>query len=118
MSAAGAAAISVSSARQFRHRGTTLDPSHPEQASELVTSGPNSRTRNPMYLGLTGLLAANALRRGSLRALLPLSAFVVYLDRVQIPAEEAALAERFGADYEAYRARVPRWVDRRSVAAR
>jgi protein-S-isoprenylcysteine O-methyltransferase Ste14 len=36
--------------------------------------------------------------------------FWLYLDRVQIPAEERALAARFGAAYAAYRARVPRWL--------
>ena len=69
-----------------------------------------------MYVGLTGLLVANAIRRGSVRALLPAVVFVVVMDRVQIPAEEAALAEKFGADYDAYRAAVPRWVDRRSAS--
>jgi len=104
MSLAGA------SARQFRRRGTTLDPLDPTAASVLVTTGPNAVSRNPMYVGLVGLLAANALRRGSWAALVPVVAFVLVTDRVQIASEEAALLARFGADYEAYRARVPRWL--------
>ena len=80
----------------------------------LVTSAVNARTRNPMYVGLVGLLLANAIRRGSPWGLAPVAAFILLMDRVQIPAEEAALSERFGTDYEAYRARVPRWLDRRS----
>lgn len=69
-----------------------------------------------MYVGMTGLLVANALRRGSWAALVPVAAFTVVVDRVQIAAEEVALGARFGADYEAYRAAVPRWLGRRSLS--
>ena len=40
------------------------------------------------------------------------------IDRWQISSEESALLANFGADYEAYRAVVPRWLGRRSVAFR
>ena len=43
---------------------------------------------------------------------------VAVVDRVQIAAEEAALRERFGDDYEAYLAAVPRWLDLRSFQRR
>ena len=88
---------------------------HPERASALITTGPNAVTRNPMYVGLTGLLVANAVRRGSWVALLPVATFVLVIDRVQVAAEESALLANFGADYEAYRATVPRWLGRRSA---
>jgi len=68
-----------------------------------------------MYVGLAGLLVANAVRRGSWTALLPVAAFALVVDRIQIAPEEAALRARFGADFEAYRATVPRWLDRRSL---
>ena len=68
-----------------------------------------------MYVGLTGLLVANAVRLGSWKALLPVAAFTFVLDRFQIAAEESALLANFGADYEAYRDTVPRWLGRRSV---
>ncbi len=71
-----------------------------------------------MYVGLAGLLVANALRRGSWMALLPVAAFTLVIDRLQIAAEESALLGNFGADYEAYRATVPRWLGRRSVTPR
>jgi protein-S-isoprenylcysteine O-methyltransferase Ste14 len=99
----------------FRRRGTTLEPLHPDRASALVTDGANAISRNPMYLGLAGLLLGHAVWRGSWTALLPVVGFVVYIDRAQIRAEEAALLERFGAAYESYRATTPRWIDRRSV---
>ncbi len=109
MSLAGGAA------RQFRRRGTTVEPFHPEQASVLVTTGANSISRNPMYLGMAGLLIANAIRRGSWTALAPVAAFVVLIDRRQIPTEESALLDKFGAEYDLYRAAAPRWLDRRSL---
>jgi protein-S-isoprenylcysteine O-methyltransferase Ste14 len=100
----------ASAARGFRSSGTTVDPLRPERASALVDSGPFALTRNPMYVGMAGLLVAHALLRGSVKALLPVGAFVAVIDRVQIPPEEAAMAANFGADYEAYRSRVPRWL--------
>src|SRR5215207_5258704 len=104
MATAGAsAALASSAAGQFRRQGTTLEPFNPALASVLVTSGANSVSRNPMYVGLAGLLVANAVRLGSWKALVPVAAFTLVIDRLQIPAEESALLANFGADYEAYR---------------
>ena len=81
-----------------------------ERAQHLVVDGPNRLTRNPMYLGLTGLLLARAIARRSPSALIPLAGFVWLIDRHQIPAEEKALEERFGQDYLDYKEAVPRWL--------
>jgi protein-S-isoprenylcysteine O-methyltransferase Ste14 len=119
--AGGVALASMSlaggAAGRFRRGGTTVDPIHPDRASALVTDGPNALTRNPMYVGMAGVLLANAVRRGSVLGLLPVAAFVAYIDRLQIASEEAALREKFGSDYAAYCADVPRWLDRRSLEA-
>lgn len=118
--AAGATAavsvtLAVAAARQFSRHGTTVEPFDPSQASVLVTTGANAVSRNPMYVGLAGLLVANAVRLGSWPALLPVATFTLVIDRLQITAEESALLVNFGADYEAYRASVPRWLGRRST---
>lgn len=117
--AAGVSVASVSMAAaassRFRRSGTTHDPFHPEQASVLVTTGANAITRNPMYVGLVGLLVAHAVWRGSWVALAPVAAFVAFIDRVQIRAEESALQDKFGPAYDAYRAATPRWLSRRSA---
>ena len=110
--------LAGAAAAQFRRRGTTVDPFEPERASVLVTTGANAVSRNPMYVGMTGLLVANAVRRRSWKALLPVAAFTLVIDRVQVAAEETALLSRFGAEYDAYRAAVPRWLDRRSLPTR
>jgi protein-S-isoprenylcysteine O-methyltransferase Ste14 len=115
--ALGAAALAGGAAGRFRKRGTTVDPMRPDSASVLVADGPYSLTRNPMYVGLTGVLLANAVRRGSLVGLLPVVGFVVYIDRLQIAFEEAALRTKFGPEYDAYCASVPRWIDGRSLQA-
>lgn len=110
--------LAGSAASLFRRRGTTVDPAHPGRASSLVTTGPFVLTRNPMYVGMAGVLVAHALARGSWRAAVPLVGFVLVLDRLQIPQEEAALTERFGEPYTAYCQRVPRWVGVAGTATR
>ena len=112
-----AASISIAgmAAGRFRRSGTTVDPFHPDRSSVLVTTGPNAISRNPMYVGMAGLLLAHAVWRRSWVALLPLGGFVLLVDRLQVAAEEPALLERFGAEYDSYRASTPRWVGLRSV---
>lgn len=107
---AASGGLAVASAARFLARRTTIDPERVERATTLVTDGANALTRNPMYLGLAGLLTAHALYRRSLTALLPVLAFVAVIDRWQIPAEEAALRENFGSSYDAYLHSVPRWL--------
>ena len=95
----------------FRRAGTTVDPTRPERASALVTTGVYSMTRNPMYLGMLLLLVAWGLYLASTVGLvLAPPAFALYLDRVQIPSEERALAAAFGSDYAGYARRVRRWL--------
>lgn len=93
---------------QFRKNHTTMNPDT-LAATQLVTTGPNQWTRNPMYIGTAGVLVAHAVYRRCWPAMLPVIGYVVAMDRIQIPAEEAVLKERFGTSYEQYRTAVPRW---------
>lgn len=73
--------------------------------------------------GASGSRASRAMAALTATASLPLegTAFVAAIDRWQIRPEERVLAEHFGAEYERYRAGVPRWLGPRSlppVAAR
>lgn len=108
--AAGSAALMVGAARRFFAVGTTVEPFDPSQASVLVTDGPNALTRNPMYVGMAGVLTAHALARGGWATWLPVAGFVAVIDRVQVQPEEAALHARFGAEYDDYCRRVRRWL--------
>ena len=85
----------------------TLAPWDPTE--RLVVRGPYRRVRNPMISGVLCVLLGEALVFGSL-ALLAWWAFVFAINAVYFPlVEEPGLQRRFGADYEAYRAAVPRW---------
>ena len=114
---AASGALAGTTVRSFRRKGTTVEPFHPEQASTLVTTGANTMTRNPMYVGLAGLLLAHAVHRGSWSALVPVAGFVALIDGYQVRFEEQALREKFGEEYDAYCAAVPRWLDQRSLSA-
>ena len=88
----------------------TLAPWDP--TTRLVVRGPYRRVRNPMISGVLCVLLGEALAFGSTAVLIWL-AIVFTLNAVYFPLiEEPDLRERFGADYEAYRAAVPRWVPR------
>jgi protein-S-isoprenylcysteine O-methyltransferase Ste14 len=95
--------------REFYVSGRgTLAPWDPP--ARLVTSGPYRLSRNPMYLGVLTILAGWCVLWGS-RTLLyyALGTLGVFYLRVLL-AEEPWAARRFGAEWQAYRARVPRWL--------
>jgi protein-S-isoprenylcysteine O-methyltransferase Ste14 len=78
----------------------------------LVVNGSYRFVRNPMYVAVTALILGQALFLGDVRlleyAIVPWLAahlFVLYY-------EEPTLRRSFGAEYENYRAYVPRWIPR------
>ncbi len=101
------------SLRAFLRKQTTVNPHEVGKAESLVVDGPNRFTRNPMYVGMTGMLLAHTVARRHVSSLLPTFAFWWLIDRCQIPAEESALEDRFGHEYRDYQRRVPRWLCRR-----
>ena len=112
--ACGGAAVALAGVLAFRRRRTTVDPRHPERASALVAEGVYRWTRNPMYVGFVAVALGGAATLGSVRALVGPLLLAVYLDRVQIPAEERALRARFGPDFDRYAHAVRRWLGRRT----
>ncbi len=102
--------IDLSALLQFRRARTTANPLRPENTTALVTAGVYRFTRNPMYVGLLCLLVALVIQLGSLPALVGPVIFVLYIGRFQIAPEERVMAQRFGAEFDAYRARVRRWL--------
>lgn len=94
----------------FRAARTTINPLKPQKTSALVTTGIYRLSRNPMYVGLVCFLLAWTV---FLAALWPLAGpilFVFYVNRFQIEPEERLLAQRFGAEFSDYKARVRRWL--------
>lgn len=75
-----------------------------------MTSGPYRFTRNPIYIGLSAVYLGIAALAGSLWIALMLVPALFILQFGVVLREEAYLERRFGDDYRAYRARVPRWI--------
>ena len=100
--------ISLSGVLTVLRQGTTVVPHH--AVSRLVTTGPFRLTRNPMYTGHVVALLGAALRAGSWWPLVILPLCMRATTRLVILPEEEYLSDRFGEDYERYRARVRRWV--------
>ncbi|MCO5100554.1 MAG: isoprenylcysteine carboxylmethyltransferase family protein [Burkholderiaceae bacterium] len=95
---------------QFRSAGTTVNPTRPARASALVDRGVYRFSRNPIYLGDALILVGWGLWLANFASLAAIALFVVYLNRFQIEPEERALQASFGQAYDAYRARVRRWI--------
>jgi protein-S-isoprenylcysteine O-methyltransferase Ste14 len=88
----------------------TLAPWDP--TSRLVVVGPYRHVRNPMISGVLAVLLGEAALFASPPLLLWFAA-VFAVNAVYFPlVEEPGLRRRFGADYDAYRANVPRWLPR------
>ena len=94
----------------FKLAKTTVDPTQPNKATSVVTTGIYRLTRNPMYLGFLLVLLAFFFKLANPITLLMLPAFVWYMKRFQIMPEERALSELFGTEYENYLTQVRRWV--------
>ena len=88
----------------------TLAPWDP--TSKLVVRGPYRHVRNPMITGVGTILAGQALLFRSWGIAIELAIFAL-ANAIYFPlVEEPGLQRRFGAEYEEYRARVPRWLPR------
>ena len=104
------AAVALAGVAEFRRARTTVNPLRPERASALVASGIFRWTRNPMYLGLAIVLLGWAWYLAHPLAALGVPAFVAWMNRYQIPREERALGQLFGAEFAHYKTRVRRWL--------
>jgi protein-S-isoprenylcysteine O-methyltransferase Ste14 len=75
----------------------------------VIDTGPFSRSRNPLYLGLLAAAAGVALLAGSSWALVALPVEWALLRWGAVLPEERYLATKFGTAYADYVHRVPRW---------
>jgi protein-S-isoprenylcysteine O-methyltransferase Ste14 len=79
-------------------------------SSALVTSGPYTRFRNPIYLGEVLIVLGLAEWTKNIWFVLAAAAFGVLVTWLQILAEERHLSAQFGAGYADYFARSKRWI--------
>ena len=99
-----ASGLAATAAAVWSHRGADLG--RPER---LDVAGVYRWTRNPMYLGWSLLQVGTALamRSPGVLATWPIAALLVHRD---VLAKERQLTDRFGGDYVAYAAAVPRYL--------
>lgn len=76
----------------------------------FVKSGPYKFSRNPLYLGIIGIILGLALLFGSPNGVI--FSFLVFLswDLYARLFEEKTLERKFGEDYLQYKQEVPRWI--------
>lgn len=86
-------------------------PSAPGQpTTRIVAAGVYRYSRNPVYVGLMGLLAGLALVANIVWWLLLTLPMFFALKYLLVIPEERYLLRRFGAEYAAYMTRVRRWL--------
>jgi protein-S-isoprenylcysteine O-methyltransferase Ste14 len=103
-----AAALGFWAVILFRRARTGVVPF--SEATALVTAGPYRFTRNPMYLGMAGILVGTAIWLGSLTPWLVLPAFMAIIAERFIAPEEEMLERAFGASFLEYCRAVRRWL--------
>jgi protein-S-isoprenylcysteine O-methyltransferase Ste14 len=95
--------------REFYVAGRgTLAPWDPPQ--QLVTTGPYRISRNSMYIGVVTILVGWCVLWGSRTLAIYTVLFLCGFHLRVLLYEEPWAARQFGAQWHAYRARVPRWV--------
>jgi protein-S-isoprenylcysteine O-methyltransferase Ste14 len=105
--AAGVAALVHAFARfAIEGIGTPAPVAPPEH---LVVGGLYRHLRNPMYVAVAATIIGQAALLGRPALLLYALLFMVAVATFVRVYEEPVLTERFGSEYEAYRAAVPAW---------
>lgn len=87
--------------KQWTYRARVIE------GHELITAGPYSFVRNPIYLGMFGMLLATGLAVGFWPVLLVAIAIFLAGTAIRIRTEEQLLREAFGLAFDDYARRVP-----------
>ena len=93
----------------LRGKGT---PAPIDPPKKLVAEGPYAIVRNPMYWSVLGVMLGEALAFRSVALAEIGCVFFAFTALFVIVYEEPVLRHKFGAEYEAYCRRVPRWIPR------
>lgn len=93
---------------EMRKRQTTVIPH--QEVDHLVTTGIFKRSRNPIYLGDTLILAGLALRWEAPVALILVPLFMATITQRFIIPEENRLRKKFRAEFARYCEKTRRWV--------
>jgi protein-S-isoprenylcysteine O-methyltransferase Ste14 len=91
----------------FTGRGTPVPVDPPK---ELVITGPYHYVRNPIYVGVLLVFLGHFLWFGYWALLIYVASAFIGVHFFVISYEEPTLKRKFGATYEEYLRRVPRWI--------
>lgn len=94
--------------RLFKENNTTVKPYL--EPTSLITSGPFSLSRHPMYLGMASVLLGVAVNHGTIITFVFPLLFVILMETLFIPFEEETLIRTYGVDYRDYQSKVRRWI--------
>jgi protein-S-isoprenylcysteine O-methyltransferase Ste14 len=101
-------ALDIWSVIVLKKNNTTTD--FDTKSTRLVTNGPFSISRNPIYLSGVILSLGISILLGSLITFVfPIALFMI-LNKYHIPFEEMKLKKTFGPEYLKYKQRVRRWI--------
>ena len=100
--------IAVEASYEILRQHTTIIPGRTPSA--LVEGGVYRISRNPIYLGDAMILAGLSLRWETVVGLFLVPAFMALIQKRFILGEEMRIRAEFGAAYNAYAARVRRWL--------
>ena len=100
--------IDVRTFLELRKHKTTILPT--KGAAHLVTSGPFSFSRNPIYLSNTGLTIGIGLASSNIWLFGTAIAAAFATHNLAILREEKHLTARFGNEWRKYAKRVRRWI--------
>jgi len=93
---------------EFRRHRTTIEPH--KSPTALIQTGIFRRSRNPVYLGMTLILAGLILRWNAVPSLVLIPIFVWVIERRFIVPEENRLRRIFRMDFAQYERKVRRWI--------
>lgn len=93
---------------EFRKARTTVIPH--QDATALIQSGVFSRSRNPIYLGDTLILAGLILRWDAVLSLPLIPIFLWWIERRFVIPEENRLRRKFRHEFARYENKVRRWL--------
>ncbi len=101
-------ALFATALQTMRNAGTNVQPNLP--STTVVSSGPYSITRNPIYLAMTLLYSGIGLLANTAWPFFLLPLILVAIRFGVIEREEVYLEQKFGPEYLRYKARVRRWL--------
>ena len=104
----GSLAIIVMAFKELQNYETTYIPDG--EPEKLVKTGPFKLTRNPIYLGMFGILIASSFLMQSISAMLIPILFLSIIENTWIPHEEEKLKEKFPDEWEEYISSTKRWL--------